>query len=271
MLALLGGSRHQQWLHLGGSLFFFLLVVGLYGLDAARQGEAANASDIGVTLTATPNVNVTAGSIVTYQVIVQNFGRGEASRALIHMPYDIQQLRVLDANFESSEDWMSAVGDDYLYLIFGAVDAGERRTATIRMQVSETLAPGTVINMWAGYGWDGANGGGTGRSANAVPVVVSEVEVNSQWAWMIVDPAAAPAGTTYGFFSDRFAPGERLHTWLNTPAGLQKIDLDKNADELGRVWFEVQSAGFEPGLYHLIVTGERTGLTAGASFMIQEP
>jgi hypothetical protein len=153
---------HSVWLRAAGGVLVLLLLVGLYGLDAARRGQAASAADVAITINPIPNVGVTPGSILSYQVRAKNFGGGDAERVLVHMPYDPYKLRVLDASFESSEDCVTGVGTDYMTLMFGKLASNHSRTATIRVYVAEHLPVGTVINMWAGYGWDGAKGGSQG-------------------------------------------------------------------------------------------------------------
>lgn len=264
-------QRRHVGRYLAAAALALLLACLLYGRDAAQQLRAESGADIAITLTAAPNVGVTAGSIINYHLHVKNFGDADADRVFIHMPYNPQHLRVLDANFEQPEDWVTAVAFDYLTLTFGELAADDDRTAVVRMYVAETLPQGTVIDMWAGFGWDDADGGAQGKSANAAPVVVEPAAINSGALWMAVEPTTGPAGTVYGFFTNRFAPGERLRTWLIAPYGTQRIDLDTTVDEEGRAWFELASAGLPPGDYQLFVRGERTDLVAAAPFRITLP
>jgi hypothetical protein len=259
----------RTWLRLGGISLVMLLACGLYGLHSARQSFASQA-DVVVTLLPEPNVTVEAGSIVSYYVQVKNIGDGNAERVLLEMPYDPAKLTVLDATFERSSDWVTAVRGDYLTMSFGHLPSNSSRTAVIRMQVLPGLPQGTVIDMWAGYGWDGSEGGGTGRSANAAPLVVQNQAVSSAAVWMEVYPQVGQAGTLYGFFSDRFAPGERLLVSLTTPYGTQRLEaLDTRADEIGRAWIEFASTGYPPGVYELVARGERTNLVAATHFTIE--
>jgi hypothetical protein len=137
------------------------------------------------------------------------------------------------------------------------------------MRVAEHLPQGTVINMWAGYGWDDGGGGGSDRSANAAPLVVTASDVSSGATWMQVEPTQGQVGTVYGFFSNRFAPGERVFFWLETPYGTEALNVERYADAQGRVWFEFDSSGFPPGSYELVMRSERTEQIAVAPFSIQ--
>lgn len=245
-----------------------LLTLGLYGAHA-QQSAAGGRADVVLALRVVPDVGVTPGSIVTYELRATNLNGSEADRVLVQMPYDPAQLRVLDAQFQSDQDWVTAVQGNYLTLQFGTLNGNSSRTATIRMQVNETLPLGTVINMWAGYGWDDGGGGGADRSANAAPVVVEPVAISSGTLWMAVDPPVGVAGTAYGFFTNRFIPGERLRVALHSPYGVQPLPLDTNADNMGQAWFEFNSTGYPPGNYTLVVDGTLSGQTAAADFSIE--
>jgi hypothetical protein len=258
-----------MWLRAGGLVLVVVLLAGLYSLETARRSAAGGRADIAVTIIPTPNVGVQAGSIVSYQVRVKNFNDSTASRVLVHMPYDPQQLEVLDAAFTGTEDWVNAVGRDFVGITFGDVGGRQTRTATVRMRVAEHLPQGTVINMWAGYGWDDGGGGDSDRSANAAPLVVTDTDVSSGATWMQVEPAQGQAGTVYGFFSNRFAPGERVLFWLETPYGTEALNAERYADAQGRVWFEFDSSGFPAGSYELVMRSQRTEQIAVAPFSIQ--
>ncbi len=268
MLHSIRSINRARSLRLAGLLLVLALVPLLYGLHAARHSLAGGSADIAVTLTPMPNVSVTPGSILSYQLQVRNLNGSKADRVLVHMPYAPWQLRVLDASFTGAEDWVTGVQSDYLMLMFGEVSGHSSRTATIRMYVADDLPAGTVISMWAGYGWDDGNGGGEGYSANAAPVVVDAEPINSGAAWMSVDPPSGPPGTIYAFFSDRFAPGERVSASLNAPYGTQPL-YESTADDLGRIWLTFSSAGWQGGVYEMVVRGERSGQIAVASFTIE--
>jgi hypothetical protein len=260
-----GGRRWWRVISLGVVL---LLALCLYSLGAARQSLAGGA-DIAVTLSPDPNVLVTPGSIISYQIRVKNFGGSDASRVLVHMPYDPLKLQVLDASFTSDQDWVSAVESNYLMVVFGSIGGHQTRTATIRMYVADQLPEGTVIDMWAGYGWDDNNGGGANRSANPAPVVVGTQDVASGAVWLGVEPAAGPTGTIYSFFTNRFAPHERLYAWIETPYGIRSLQMETMTNDTGEAWFVFDSTGYAPGVYEYIVRSERTELVAVAQFTIQ--
>jgi hypothetical protein len=258
----------RRWWRAASIGCVLLLALSLYSLGAARQSLAGGA-DIAVTLNPNPNVLVAPGSIISYQVRVKNFGGSNASRVLVHMPYDPLKLQVLDASFTNDLDWVSAVESNYLMIVFGDVGGHQTRTATIRMYVAEHLPEGTVIDMWAGYGWDDNDGGGADRSANPAPVVVGVQDVDSGAVWLGVDPVAGPTGTIYSFFTNRFAPNERLYAWVETPYGTRSLQMETTTNDQGEAWFVFDSTGYAPGAYEFIVRSERTELIAVAPFTIQ--
>jgi hypothetical protein len=258
----------RRWRRAGSIGAILLLALGLYSIGAARQSFAGGA-DIAVTLSPNPNVLVTPGSIISYQVRVKNFSGNSASRVLVHMPYDPLKLHVLDASFTNDQDWVSAVESNYLMIVFGDVGGHQTHTATIRMYVADYLPEGTVIDMWAGYGWDDDDGGGTDRSANPAPVVVGAQDVDSGAVWLGVEPATGPTGTIYSFFTNRFAPNERLYGWVETPYGTRSLQMETTTNGAGEAWFVFDSTGYAPGAYEFIVRSDRTELIAVAPFTIQ--
>ncbi|NJK80468.1 MAG: hypothetical protein HC893_09860 [Chloroflexaceae bacterium] len=260
----------RQWLRLGSAVVVIVLAGLLFGLHTAQQSRAASAADVAVTLLPNPNIGVQPGSIVEYTIRVQNFGRGRADRVLINMPFQPQQVRVLDARFEGQRDWVSALGSDYISIFFEGLDGfNTARTATVRMLVRPDVPVGSVINMWAGYGWDGANGGGEGFSANAAPLVVLNENSSGPFAWMAVGPEAGIAGTVFTFYTNRLLPNEKAVIMMNTPFGVQEVARDVRVNELGELRYEFVSVGYPPGTYTLSMRGERSGITAAITFTVQ--
>ena len=84
-----------------------------------------------------------------------------------------------------------------------------------------------------------------------------------------VEPFAGSAGTTHHFFSDRFIPGEGVVTWLNTPDGVEPLELRGIADPMGRIWLDLKSSGLPPASYQIVLYGARSNLTGVASFNVQ--
>jgi hypothetical protein len=76
------------------------------------------------------------------------------------------------------------------------------------------------------------------------------------------------AGTTHHFFSDRFIPGEGIITWLNTPDGVEALELRGQADLMGRVWIDFESNWRRSGAYSLVLYGARSNLTGVATFYV---
>lgn len=259
--------RHR-WHTAAGTVLVLVLValVSSLGVPTSR----ARSADIAVTLLPTPNIGVPAGSVIDYELRVQNFGGGRADKIFVHMPYNPSYLRVLDAHFASSEDWVHSVGSDHVGLTFGGLDGqGAARSATIRMLVLPTVPLGTVIDMWAGYGWDGDDGGGSGYSANAAPLVVQTAPAAGPWAWLAVGPQQGVAGTVFQFYTNRLLPNEQTIIAINTPFGVQEISRDWYVNPQGEIGYEFVSVGYPPGDYTMSIRGVRSGITAAATFTIE--
>lgn len=244
-----------------------LLVPGTLPQPAQARGPA----DVAVVLLPAPNVFVTPDGIITYEIKVQNFGRGGAYRVIVEMPYDPQVVRVLDTTFESPDDWVGSVGPDRVRLFFEEVQgSGTIRQAFVRMQVLPDVPHGTVINAWAGYGWDGANGGGAGYSSNAAPVVVLGEELALPYVWLAVDPPAAPVGTQFNFYTNRLLPYEATAITLVSPWWSREIKDRSTVNAQGEYWFEIGGDDLVPATYTLHIRGTRSNIVATVSFTITE-
>ncbi len=259
----------RLWLHWRVLLTLSLLCMLL--LVPAAPATAGGA-DVALVLLPAPNVSVVPGGIITYEIKLQNFGPNGARRVLVEMPYDPQLMQVLDVQFEHKKDVVGSTGPDRVRLTFDGVQGtGIVRKAYLRMQVLPDVPIGTVINMWAGYGWDSAGGGSrAGLSSNAAPVVVLEQDMSSEWVWMAVDPAQAPAGTLFQFYTNRLLPGERTVVELIAPYGTRRFEQKATVNDRGEFWFKVKSHNLPPGPFTLSIRGERSNLTAAVNFEVTQ-
>ncbi len=252
-------------------LIGMLLVLALGAGSLPQPTQARGPADVALVLLPAPNVFVTPDGIITYELKVQNFGRGGAYRVLVEMPYDPQLVRVLDTTFEHPDDWVGSVGPDRVRLFFEEVQgSGTVRKAFVRMQVQPDVPHGTVINMWAGYGWDGANGGGQGYSSNAAPVVVLGEELALPYVWLAVDPPAAPVGTQFNFYTNRLLPYEAVEVTLVAPWKTRRIEDRSTVNAQGEFWFQLGSNRLAPAVYTLNIRGTRSNLTASVTFRVTE-
>jgi hypothetical protein len=227
----------------------------------------AKPADLAVTIWPSPSIIVIPGQMLTYELRVKNYGKGEARGAVVTLPYTSQQLTVIDSRLTDPHDWVSEVAADHVDVTFGPVSSDEHRTAAIVFRVKENLAYRTIMSMRASYSWNDHRSGGAWRS-NWAPVVAGAGNESAPWVPLLVDPVAGVAGTTHHFYTDRFIPSEGIYTWLNTPHGVEPLELRGVADSLGRVWLDFSSRGLRPGTYQLVAYGARSDLTGVATFYV---
>jgi hypothetical protein len=146
------------------------------------------------------------------------------------------------------------------------------------MMVRETLpngAPvshGTIIQTWARYYWFDPTGRRAYRPTNSAPVLVAPYTQHSEFVWMMVDPPAAPVGSTFRFMSDRFLPDEGMVFWLNTPGGgTAPVNRETSVDESGRFMLEYTADDLAPGTYHMVASGKNSDLVAVVPFTVEPP
>ncbi len=231
--------------------------------------EPEPAANVAVAIWATPSVYVARDGTLAYEIRLANYGNGPASGTRVVFPYNRQQYTFTNTKLDSQKgDWVSAIGQDTITVNFGRLAAGERRVGTLYFKVAKNLADNTVISVRSSFEWSDSQNGGR-AATNWAPVLVGSVNSNSQWVWLEVKPTSGKAGTVHKFFTDRFIPGERVTTWLNTPSGVRALNLTATADGYGRVWLDFASTGLTPGNYSLVVYGNRSQLTAVAAFVVQ--
>jgi hypothetical protein len=228
----------------------------------------AKPADLAITIWPSPSIIVIHGQTLIYELRATNYGKGEAKRVVVTLPYANQQMIVIDSRFTDPRDWVSEVAADHVEVTFGPVAAGEARTAAIVFRVRETLADRTVIGMRANYRWDDHRNGGAWRS-NWAPVVIGAGNESAPWIPVLIDPIGGFAGTTHHIYTDRFIPSEGIYTWLNTPQGVRPLELRGVADLLGRVWLDFSSTGLQSGTYQLVLYGARSKLTGVATFSVR--
>jgi hypothetical protein len=225
-------------------------------------------ADVAVTIWPAPSIRVARGGTLAYEIRIKNYGDGDAESIQARLPYDKNQIVVTGSKFENSGDWVSELKDDHVTVTFGPLKAGKARAATLYFHVNGTLFENTVISERASFSWSGEGGHGGGTS-NWAPLLVGSSNDSAPWVWTTVDPVSGLAGTTHHFFSDRFIPGEGIITWINTPDGVEPLDLRGQADLMGRVWIDFKSNFRRAGTYSLVLYGARSNLTGVATFYVQ--
>jgi hypothetical protein len=253
-------------------LLTLLLLLGLAGALTPHTTRASEAdtAELVVVLWATPNVQVMPGEILAYQVQVKNFNRSAKSNIRIYIPYDRHQLEIIGADFEDPDDWISEISDVHVLVTFAEMAGLQSRTATIYARVADYLPVGTAITTWPSYSWRDSRSEdrGEARSSNALPVLVGETNEQSPFVWLAVEPRQGNPQTTYSFFSDRFLPFEPVELFVVTPSGPIRLDQHAQADERGRIWFDVAGASLPRGAgsYHLLAHGLYSNLQAQTPF-----
>ena len=225
-------------------------------------------ADVAVTLWPDPSIRVARDGTLAYEIHIRNYGDGDAEVIHVRLPYNKHQLTVTGSKFDDPDDWVSELKDDHVTVTFGRLRSDRSRTATIYFHVNRVLPDNAVLSMRATYTWSDERHDGNG-SSNWAPVLVGGGNDSAPWVWVRVEPFAGNAGTTHHFFSDRFIPGEGVVTWLNTPDGVEPLDLRGIADPMGRIWLDLKSSGLPPASYQIVLYGARSHLTGVASFNVQ--
>jgi hypothetical protein len=269
-------SAFSHWKQTARTLLVVALLLAALGLLAAlpRTASAAEQALVYATVRATPGVQIVPSQTLTYTLTVKNVGDADANSANVILSYDTSQLALLGARFEDNKDWVRAIENvnnfrQEITVTFSDVNEGSSRSAHLLMQVKESVPHGIVIKSWARYNWVDAAGLRRDKQMNAVPVLAAPNSAHSDFVWMDVSPAVAPAGTSRLFVSDRFMPGENVNFWINLPDGGQMPLPDRAlVDENGRFDYRLKK-GLPSGTYQMVAHGMRSDLMAVSDFTVQ--
>jgi len=227
-------------------------------------------ADVSVRLWSDPSIRVIRGGTFVYEVRVRNHGSASASQIRVSLPNRRDQYTLVDAQLDRSRgDWVTNRDGNTIDITFGRLAPNTERTGRLIFRAASTLANDTVLDMRATYGWDDSASGGRNMRSNWQPLLVGAGNASAPWVWTTIGPNSGPATAVFRVQSNRFTPGETVVTWLNTPRGVQELDLSDTADGLGVVDMYFQDTRLPRGDYQIVLHGLRSGLTGIASFSIR--
>ncbi|NTU77786.1 MAG: hypothetical protein HGA45_00040 [Chloroflexales bacterium] len=230
---------------------------------------AKNSALIYVVQRPTANHGTTPGSIISTEIVVGNYDKGHAKDVTITVPFDPAEVRVIDATFSTAKAWVSKVLTDSLTINTGPIGADTIITGTLRMQVVETLAPGTDLSSQLSYRWADGTDGGTGLSNTTILAVADSIDHRPTYT-LSVDTPAAVAGSTFTFSSGIFAPNEPIGVWYNKPDGTVGEEAETfRAAKDGSIVTEFETpSDLPPGDYSFVLYGHWSEFTAVVPFTI---
>lgn len=264
-------------------LMVVALVVGAIGVSAAPQPAALGAAsrvvalpfvgvttpppsqaNLGVALYAYPNKSVAPDGTLSLELRATNSGGSPTGGFRVYIPYNNSQILFTGSDTNRSRgDWVSGLSTTWATVTFGALNPGETRSAWLYSTVQHNATGGTV-SIRADYSCPTNN-----CQTNRVQIAVS----TNNWhpggsvSFAVVPDRGVP-GTCHVFSTDQFKPGEPVATWLNTPSGVQALNLAAIADWDGRVSFQLCTNGYPLGAYSFVGYGKQSLITAVGPFIV---
>lgn len=216
-----------------------------------------------------PSIRVARDGTLAYEIRLYNDGEGSARSTRVTMPYDRTMLTPIGSRLDQGAgDWVSELRPDAVVVTFGELGAKKMRTGWVYFRVASYLADNTVLSMRPTFQWSDARGT-TSRTSNWAPVLVGGGNDSGAYVWTIVQPVTGLPNELRTFYSNRFAPGEVVTTWLNTPTGVMELDIHETVDQQGQVWVEYRPSRLAPASYQLVIYGNRSRLVGVATFIVQ--
>lgn len=246
--------------------------VGVYVLSctpADTDPKDIRVADVIVVQRPNPNYGATAGSVVSYDLIVGNLGDGQASDVSVKLTFDPTQIQVIDTTMHLPTTWLSARGTDWVTVNTGVIPPQTTSlVATLRFTVQKGVRVGTSLVKRATFAWNDHGGGGYGTSNLPIVSVAAKRDQRALYA-MQAEPSVGTAGTTFAFSSGLLAPKEPVGIWYNDPSGTPVAHATYYADEEGVLKVNFITTGLRPGTYTMVFYGHVSGFTILAPFTIK--
>jgi hypothetical protein len=229
----------------------------------------AKGADITVVAWADPSLRVARGGTLAYELRVYNDGEGGAKSARVTLPFDPALMTLVGSRLDrGAGDWVSEVRSNAVVVTFGRLGDEEMRSGFVYFRVGSFLADNTVLSTRPAYSWSDDRGTHE-RSGPWAPVLVGGGNDSAAYVWTIVQPVTGLPSELRTFYSNRFAPGETVTTWLNAPRGVVSLDLRETVDEQGQVWLEYRPSLLAPGSYQMVVYGNKSRLAGVVTFVVR--
>jgi hypothetical protein len=226
-------------------------------------------ADVWVVVRPSFNLFVAPRSVVAFEIVITNIGRGAASSTEVIFPFDPDLLQVVDASFDVPTTWVAAVNRDSLVIRSGLLAARSGRTrGTIRFVVRENARQGIPITGRVQLRW--TDGGRGGRSqGNLFVIPVGPTAQSSPTYPLVVEPAVGSSGAVFRFTSPIFVPREPVGVWYNLPDGRVVAVNTLRADDEGALTVNFTSRDLPPGTYSMVFFGLWSEFTAVTPFEIR--
>lgn len=237
--------------------------------DAPLPAERGSAEPALVTVAQLPSPNLAAasGSVVSYEIVATNRGRGPAKGVQITVPFDPAEVAVLDARFSRGGAWVSSLLTDTLRIDTGPLGGGgDVLTATVRLRVLPGVAEGEALGERLTFRWTDRVRGGSGQSN--LPALVAGQETADAPTYPLALEQPAPRAPL-GLSSPLFIPNEPVAVWYDTPNGRSVAAGVFVADSGGSLRASLSTAELPPGRYQIVAHGQWSNLTAAGVVELQ--
>ncbi|WP_298818938.1 hypothetical protein [Chloroflexus sp.] len=207
------------------------------------------------------------GTVLTLDLVLENYGRGPMREATIELPFDDAALILLDANPGRADVWVSEVKPGLITIRTGPLAAvRDLVTITIRFRVRDDAPLGFAIGRMARL-WYRDDLTEFGRGQSNLP----RLTVGSQPAlvtWRI--PGLTLDAQTLTYTAEGFAPGEPVGIWYNPPGGAPPVTVTTaRADGDGRVRGTFAIRDLPAGDYTLVLYSHHSQQTFVGDFTIR--
>lgn len=231
--------------------------------------QPAKPALVGVSLRASPAIQVRRGEILAVTLTATNRGAGAAKSALIEVPFDPARVQVLEAQTSRKETWVSALYDDKIEIQTGPLDnGGDTVSIMLRLRIRDDAPEGLALPGRTSVRWSDEVAGGS-SSANLLLVSVTGQSQDAAALPLTTDPVSAAPGVPRAIHGEALAPGEPTALWYHTPDGKVVALSRVSADPQGNITYSLATEGFASGHYLLVAQGIWSGVTLAGDFEVR--
>ncbi|MFV9506161.1 MAG: MSCRAMM family protein [Oscillochloridaceae bacterium umkhey_bin13] len=225
-------------------------------------------SNRSMTLRPVPLEQVQRGTTLSVEFRYRNEGNVLVNSDTFSLFYPQNLVSYEWADLRPGDRFVTVDGQRVVIQLVNVVP-GEQRTGRINFQVNRLAPTNSLIDLFAEFFCQpGVN---CFTNTSRIQVIPNENETSNGGTFtMPVSPDRGPPGTAHTFFGSRFIPGEEYRTWLNTPNGVQPLNISGVADRNGNIQFTFGSGQLtQAGFYSMVAHGTISGVQNVGPFIVQ--
>lgn len=232
-------------------------------------------ADLVLQLTVSPDrvAKPDISNLIAYTFKVKNIGRGGASFITLALPQN-EYLVIAYTEFSNPKVWVKAVNETEIEVSLPGLQTDQEVTGIIYFRPVASVPQNTKVVSRYKVRYDDPTGTAIYKYSNSVNFIFGGANISTDNVQLLTpNTAEGPVGTRFTFVAPYPAPEERVFAWLTNEADESTLisDIDVWASPKGELTFSLNTAGLQPGKYHVAVRGNKSGALGNATLLLSSP